>query len=383
LSSSPGVASSRSETGGTLDRSLAAILRGDAVDVSALVRTDRDAFVAGADAHGVLSLVAERLIALPDLPREWRQPLQAEVRQHAAFDMTREAELRRLVAAFERRGVRVVLMKGAQLAYTLYPRPDLRPRIDTDILIARGDRDAAFAVLRENDYGGTGHVEGSLVMYQACYVKGRAQAPTHVVDLHWKIANPQVFADFLSFEEVVEQAVAVPVLGPGAWGLSPVHALLVACVHRVAHHYDASRLVWLYDIHLLASALTTDEWTRFDELARHRGVARVCRRSLDASAEALGTRVPDGVAVIDGADVEKGEQETAAFLGGGRRQVSVVASDLRALPSWRDRARLLSQHAFPSAVYMRSQYAPASSAPLPVLYARRVVRGAWKWFRKP
>ena len=44
-------------------------------------------------------------------------------------------------------------------------------------------------------------------------------------------------------------------------GLSPVHALLVACIHRVAHHRGTERLIWLLDIHLLASRLEEREWT--------------------------------------------------------------------------------------------------------------------------
>ena len=35
-------------------------------------------------------------------------------------------------------------------------------------------------------------------------------------------------------------------------------ALFVACVHRVAHHDDAIDLLWLWDIHLLASRLSAD-----------------------------------------------------------------------------------------------------------------------------
>jgi hypothetical protein len=338
-----------------------------------------DRFITAADAHGVLTLVAERLLATGRLTGEWDRALRGEARKRAAFDLVRERELRRLLAAFHARGVRVVLMKGASLAYTVYPRPDLRARVDTDVLIDGADRQPAFDVLASQGYGGTGHVAGSLVMYQACYVKGRVDASIEAVDLHWKVANPQVFADLLSFGDVVREAEPIVALGAGAFGLSPVHALLVACVHRVAHHYDSSRLIWLYDIHLLSSRLTTSDWARFEALARSRGVGGVCRRSLDLTMETLGTTVPS--AVLAG-EVAADDNAMRAFLGAKRRRVDVVLSDIRALPSWTDRARLVGQHVFPSAVYMRSQYAPTSSAPLAVLYAMRVARGAWKWLAR-
>ena len=41
--------------------------------------------------------------------------------------------------------------------------------------------------------------------------------------------------------------------------------------------------------------------------------------------------------------------------------------------------RLAREHLFPSAEYMRTMYAPYSSAPLSFLYTVRLVRGALKW----
>ena len=57
----------------------------------------------------------------------------------------------------------------------------------------------------------------------------------------------------------------------------------------------------------------------------------------------------------------------------------VQAQDLAALPTWGSRARLVRQHAFPSASYMRGTYAPGSRLPLMVLYVIRALRGARKW----
>jgi hypothetical protein len=343
---------------------------------------DVDQLVLRAESHGVLPLVADRLRSRADVPAPLRGVLGAEARRHAALDAAREVELRRLVAALDARGVRALLMKGAHLAYSHYGRPDLRPRIDTDLLIARKDRDAVLGVFRELAYEGTGHVAGTLVMYQACYVKRRHGVPLHVVDLHWKVANPQVFADLVSYEELSASAVSVPLLGPGAWGLSDVHALLVACVHRVAHHYDPATLIWLYDIHLIASRLSPEAWGTFEELCQQRGVAQVCRRSLDRTSAAFATALPRFARGAEHLGAPETEVATAAFLQ-PRRHVDQVVGDLRALRSWRDRARLVSQHVFPSASYMRHRYAPSSSAPLAVLYVRRVLHGAWKWLARP
>jgi len=44
-----------------------------------------------------------------------------------------------MVAALGAAGVRVVLFKGAALAYTHYPAPHLRVRADTDLLVTAED----------------------------------------------------------------------------------------------------------------------------------------------------------------------------------------------------------------------------------------------------
>jgi hypothetical protein len=56
---------------------------------------------------------------------------------------------------------------------------------------------------------------------------------------------------------------------------------------------------------------------------------------------------------------------------------------VRAMRSIGQALKLARQHVLPPADYMREVYAPASSAPLPWLYARRVWRGARRWLARP
>ena len=383
MSSNPGATPSRSEPArDSVVRLIASILRGDRVDARDLASVDVDELVSRAEAHGVLPLVAERLVRRSDVPSGLGAGLSAAARRHAAFDVAREMELRRLLAAFEALGVRAVLLKGAHLAYSHYERPDLRPRADTDLFIADGDRRRVCDVLGDLGYQGTGHVTGTLLMYQAAYVKLRDGAPWHVVDVHWKIANPQIFADLLSYDELVAAAAPLPALGRGALGPSDVHALVVACVHRVAHHHDADTLIWLYDIHLVASRLTAASWETFVDLVETRGVARICRHSLGRAAAEFGTRLPASVTAEPRLRQPIKELVTATYLTRGRPHLGDVVGDLRALPRWRDRLQLVAQHAFPSAEYMRGHYAPSSHAPLAILYARRAILGARKWLAR-
>src|SRR5262249_31902479 len=148
------------------------------------------------------------------------------------------------------------------------------------------------------------------------------------------------------------------------------------------HHFDDDCLIWLYDIHLLASQFSEQEWEQFSRLAHERAVARVCRHSLARATALFDTPVPEHVQTWD-QSVRAADAQSARYLSTRRRPVENLVEDLRALRRWSERGRLIREHLFPPSDYMRSVYAPNSRAPLSVLYARRVLRGARKWFARP
>jgi hypothetical protein len=365
----------------TSDHLLAAVLSG-AVDASDIERHGAAALLAAARAHDVVPLTAERLQRVPGLNPESRSVFDVEAHRATAADLAREAELRRLLAALSAAGIEALLIKGSHLAYSCYSRPDLRARIDTDLLIARADRERADAVLtRQLGYVADSKPSGDLTATQKLYVLTRNEVDVHLVDLHWRLASPQVFAHVLSFEELRARALPLPALGAAAYGPAGVHALLIACMHRVAHHHDeADQFKWLYDIHLIASTLTDADWRGFADLAVDREIGAVTRESLERSRVWFGTPVPDSVH-NDSRLVTAAQREgTAAFLR-VRPKAHEVMDDFRALSSWRDRVRLAREHLFPSAAYMRTIYAPASRWPLPLLYLRRIGSGAGAWLK--
>jgi len=364
-----------------LTEHLRSILRSTTDAVVSVAAIDPEALVDGAEAHGVLPLVAARLLPRRDLPGGLTHRLEEGARRAIVDDLVQETELRRLLQAFAAAGLRPVLMKGAHLAYAYYERPDLRPRVDTDVLVARGQEALAARELDRLGYAPREQSHGDLVSYQSAYALTRNAATLHVVDLHWRIANPQRFGQVLSYEDASAAAVPVPALGPDARGLSPVHALLIACVHPVAHHANHHCLLWQHDIHLVASRFGDEDWRAFAAAARTGGVAGVCRSSLARAFEDFGLTVPRDAwfALVDSSGSDAG---TSAYLVGGRRHVQRVWWDLSSLPTWHERSRLLRQHLFPSAQYMRQVYAPSSGAPLPWLYARRVWHGAQKWLAR-
>jgi hypothetical protein len=343
---------------------------------------DVSAFLTSAAREGLLGLLHARVCATGaanQLPPALVAGLRAGAHRQVVHELAQRAELQRVVGETSRRGLDVLLMKGASLAYHVYPDPAWRVRADADMFIRAGDRDGVRACFDELGY--VCEPEGSrrLATYQFHSQRLDHHGVRYLYDVHWKIANPQRFADAIRFDEFAGDAVPLPLLGDHARGIGPVHALWLACMHRAAHHYDRDTLVWLYDIHLLMGALDAEGVARFVALAERTGIRRICLRALQLARDRFGTAVRP--AVFASLESAPRDEPSTMFLRPGVRKVDVLLDDMRVLRGWRQRLTLLKGHLFPDATYMRSMYASGSPAPILWLYVRRIVRGAAKWFR--
>ncbi len=335
------------------------------------------ALVSAAERHGLTALLYQAAAA------EGAAALVQCLHDHAVAAIARESvvgpELGRVAGALARANVRALVVKGAALAYEVYEAPWQRPRVDTDLLVAPAERDPAVAAIEALGYTRSDAVtSGSLVSSQYAFERCDASGLRHVIDLHWQAVNPRLFADALPFADLWEhrQPLGDPVAG---WTLDAVSALLLAAVHRMAHHQENVRLIWLYDVHLLAARCARGEWDRLAAAAIARQIAGICADTLRNAVRAFGTRVP---AATLGALERAGRAEPSSrYLQGPIRKRDVLVQDLNRLPSLKARLTLLREHAFPPAAFMRSRYQVQSSLWLPALYAHRLVTGAYRWIR--
>jgi hypothetical protein len=323
--------------------------------------------------HGAGPLVYSRLI-----DSSW--PVHAALRdaaiRAAAMESLRLADLRALLAAFAGRNIRVVIIKGTGLAYELYDAPEQRPRGDTDLLIAQTDREAVRRLMYDLGYASQLTSGDTLAVRQQSFSRGG-----HVYDVHWDISNSPVVRDALPFEEIAGRAIAVPRIAANALAPSHADALLLACIHRVAHHHDTERLIWLYDIHLLREAMTHDEHARFWHRAAERRVVTICERSIELADEWFAMLPHDRAGDYLRDDTRTREEPSAAFLDRHRRRAAVLGGDLKAL-DWRGRLRRLRELALPPVGFMRQSFPSAPTVALPALYLWRGARGMLRLLRR-
>jgi Uncharacterised nucleotidyltransferase len=359
---------------------LYALLGGQEVWWPAL-RTTAAEFLASCAEHDVQGLAHLRLGAVAhrdEWPPEIYRNLAAYAHRQAALEMLRGEEISLVLADLAAAGIRPVLIKGTPLAYGVYETPMCRPRADTDMLIREGEVAAARAVFARRGYTATVHCSDLFSQFEV-QKEGRFGV-VHVFDVHWKISTQPVFDKVLSYGEILPRAQAVPALGPHAMTAGPVDALLIACVHPVMHHRNAQRVLWIYDVHLLAGRLSAEEFDEFASLARRKQMAAICAEQLRVARTVFGTPVPPSV--FDELSAPAEPEPSSDYLASQRRWHHELASSVRGLPRVGDRVRLLREVLLPSPGYMLAAYGlrgkPLAPWLLPALYLHRNVRGAWR-----
>lgn len=293
----------------------------------------------------------------------------------------RVTEMRRVVQALGAAGIRAVILKGSALAYTHYPEPWCRTRADLDVLVPRPQRDAAGRVLRAAGYVPGDLVSGTWLMQQDLWERELAPGAVQFVDVHVEFTNRVFFASRLPAADGLARAVPAPFAGPHGWQLDPADALIFSCIHRVAHHPREARLIWTSDIARQALACSPDASMALVRRASRSGVAAICAHELQAARALWGGRVGAFADAVIDALSEAGRHEASrAFLRADRGQAGDLWLDLRALPAWSDRGRLIAEHLFPPRAFMLRQPG-ATRRNLPWRYARRILAGPIKWGR--
>jgi len=365
-----------------LSHGLAALLRGEAVLWNALGVTAAE-FLEACSEQDLVGLLDKQLGNLPedrDWPPDIREGLARKARAEAARELLRHREIIVVLEALAGEGVHPILLKGTPFAYQVYEAPHLRPRCDTDLLVPRAQIEMVRRSLAPRGYCAPLYCDGELLFCQFELAKEDEFGVDHVFDFHWKISTQSMFADLLTYDELSAAAVPVPTLGSHARTAGLVHALLLACLHPVMHHRNIERLIWIYDIHLLASGLSAAEFGRFVDLAVAKQVATISARGLALAHARFATRIPDRV--TSHLLAVRYAEPSASYLQPARRWNDELMSSMRGLPRWTERVRLLREVVFPGPSYMLKAYGLrpgwASAVFLPALYFHRGVCGLVK-----
>lgn len=308
------------------------------------------------------------------LPTDVRERYTATRQMAAAVEAGERHAIAQLIAALREISVPTLLLKGAGLAYTVYPAPWLRARSDIDLMVPPATMPHVADALARLGFEPLREVTHPLITRQRHFVRNAGFRVA--VDVHETLVNPLVLRTLPSFDMLYTRAQPVPAISSDAYALGTDDALMHALVHRVAHHNSSVDLLWLYDMHLLTRQMESPEWERFVDTCLQSRVSRIAADGLQLLVDVLRSPVPIGV--IEGLQAVEGEA-SAALLGGTLTELRLQWINFKSLQSARERVEFIRAHVAPSPNDVA--FGSRSRWHLPLHYAARALFGARKWLR--
>ncbi|MCH2191698.1 MAG: nucleotidyltransferase family protein [Gammaproteobacteria bacterium] len=269
-----------------------------------------------------------------------------------------------------------VIFKGWALAYSVYTKPWLRPRTDIDILVEQSQVARYHEFLITNGFTREFAIEGDLISYQSGYSKALSRHSVIYIDLHWQVSNRQCIAGVFEVNGIISRAQKIKHSVANFIIPSQVDSMLLACQHRLGHHHSEERLIWLYDIYLLAKSFSEKDWSDFLIKTEELKLANLNYDALTKIQRLFSAQVPEEVTKKLN-QLCKQNEPSAIFLNRRLSNWQILRSDISSINGFGNKLRFLRQSAFPSGDYIKQRMATKSVS---WGYVKRMYLGLYRLF---
>lgn len=285
-----------------------------------------------------------------------QEEIQALV-QHSFF-RPHLAELLRACADFQ---LNLLVLKGAALSETVYPRPSLRKYGDLDVLVRPADAERARKLLEVLGYAADTRQWNSLKWGRDCqanFFKNTERAPV-VIELHTDLINNDLFFGQVHVHQdgLWERAQSTRLADIEARVLGPEDQILHLCLHLAGHYLAAPQS--LRDIAQVCGVGEID-WALFVEIARQSRAVTACFCGLYA-ADLFGVSIPS--TVLDALAPRAGRSRLERLVSARISDIAETRTDHLRFPLlWRlldgpaGRVKALRGILFPSVPWLVAHY---------------------------
>jgi len=335
-------------------------------------------------AHWIIPFVYRKIGSLPPecCPPE---TITDEMRQVFLYSCVRsfhmEKQLQEIIEKFRDQGVRVLVLRGPALAFSLYPDPAMRPSGDLDLLVLPEQVVQARHILESLGYKCLAkRFEVARDFFrEECFIHQNNPGNKFPVDLHWVHWELHPFfkgSENVDIEDLFQRAWKVETPTLAFETLHPVDYLIHSAIHLVMIHKNEMRLSWIYDTALLAQHLKVpNDWQTLQE----RSVAWKARLPLEHCLQMArgwaGLELPHGF--DDFSTWPRPTEDEAAVWEDTMRHhwVTILLKRSLANPSLLfKRVPSLFRLLFPHPDIVRYCYPSSSKWLLPISYIRRWLR---------
>ena len=254
--------------------------------------------------HGIAPLLYHNLKNISKghcIPQEVMDQLRTAYHGNLARNMYLYAELKRILETFCDKGVKVIVLKGAALAKTVYSDIGLRQMSDVDLLVKKEDLPCAEKIMSGLDYRFQGDMPPEWYRenhQHISYVNSEKNIP---VEIHWHIARKahplriRIINDII--ERWWEEAKTIEFSGSKVQILSPEDLIIHLCLHFLKHRFinqnggfsSKGALIQLCDIFQTLKYYRDDiDWVRFKSEAEKYGIDSLMYTTLSIVREIMG-----------------------------------------------------------------------------------------------
>lgn len=325
-----------------------------------------------AEAEGVAPLLYDRLKnGDTHIPEACLEILKADYYRTAAQNALLFFELSRILTAFHAADIPTVVLKGTDLARTLYGNPALRPIGDVDILILEQFLEQAISILENMGFEPeeawampelrTGLKR--LLFFEANF-DGGMDANVHV-ELHWNLVAPRGNRYAPDIDWFWAGAQQVTLSDQPALTLSATRNVLFLSAHLMLKHQafkhgdDRTRLLWFYDLHcVIEREANLIDWDELVEQAVRFQWQTALLLALTGIQEWFGTQLPEGL--LERLKELADRTLIRRLASKGPRSSTRFALSLEDFENmyWSTRLRVLFALMFPEKKYMLWRYHP-------------------------
>jgi hypothetical protein len=179
-------------------------------------------------------------------------------------------ELERVMPALEEAGCRPIVLKGAPLALSVYPRPEDRWFIDLDLLLTRAELPSAYAALERLGYRFAETVLSERYYEDHHFHRILRSAQGVYLEAHWAVTLPASAYSF-DLDALRRDAMRIPLGRVGILAPSYLDQVLHGVLQNIAGGFNDLRRI--LDLHLLDRHLSDLDRERLADRARAHNLA--------------------------------------------------------------------------------------------------------------
>lgn len=284
---------------------LLGILQDTVPNAPSVPKKEWDSFAALLSSQGILPLLYFKIAKLEKKQQPPAETLEQLRQAFFASDIRSikiEKTLQTIIPALRQQGIEVIALKGAALAWSLYPNPATRTGCDIDILACKKDVVSIRKTLVEIGFSCKKQVFDTLadLEIEEIFTSNGSLKFLYPVEVHWLLHGFPGAIKQTNPDDYFKRAQTIKTETLNFLTLDPVDSLIHVIIHMSMIHNQDTRLLWIYDIGLLAEKITqTNAWSTLKERSTKLGVRPAVLHCLKLAEAWTHFKLPEEICPID------------------------------------------------------------------------------------